>query len=691
VDDSENGLLSDANDSDLNDGTPDLIEMEWETGIRPTDKRSDSDIARDSTITFPEWAWPSVGDRVWVDGYFIFDCAHPKQINGVDHFLTEIHPPRAIASMREQVRNLPGVGLVPVTETDLYIHGRSGYVSDFLCGQISSPSPYPSPPPNCQGKGTPIDGPFSFDIPVPVKPPAAPGAHLVSFVEDGPGNTITITPTLAPHPATDPTSVGVSIDLSLSGVTPDDVYARKIYIGWSVAPTAPIRHFRLTLNKAKLFDDHRSQGEGFGDVRVGDEDCACSFVWMNLDRAPHEWFRLTGYDLPTDDGEDHTNTLDDWDDNQVDGSGELNFSGPTFDFFILNGQSFTLKVNGYGQNCYDSVFGEHDLVTGGADLALCKILLQGDNDQFDHLDQTFGFPDYGVGEQELTSSNSQYKLFLTVKELLMVSLSKVLTSPPSGTVTLGTTVEFTTTIIGFGAIAKLPLEDIFDQRYLKFVSASVPPTAVTEGHLEWGDLEALASGGTSTVQVKYQVVACPPPDQNSVTNVVKVAHAIDSELNVVPTAVASADVSITCLPGVNVVTTLKSGPVSLSNGEAEPIEFEISITNDGETTITKLPLSATFDGNCMDLTYYSVAFNGKFYGPGGEVTLSWDDLTKGAIGVFGFDKALAIADTVELHFLFKPTEVSKACSFSAVVTGAEDEFGQIASSVSDHAGEVITK
>ena len=111
VDPGQEDILSIANDDDPDDVRPvDTIEMEWETGVRPGEKKGDG-----AHPTFPKWAWPSVGDRVWVDGSSIFDCGHPeKELIGfnpdpsfpfpiyLNHYRAEIHPARAIAAMRDQ-------------------------------------------------------------------------------------------------------------------------------------------------------------------------------------------------------------------------------------------------------------------------------------------------------------------------------------------------------------------------------------------------------------------------------------------------------------------------------------------------------------------------------------------------------------------------------------------------------------
>ena len=89
------GLYSDA--AKVINGEP-VIENEWEIGYnnyRDTDR-------------FPPMFWPWPGDRVWMEGRWIFDCGHYNVRVGpdggiiVDGFTTEIHPPRAVAFMRTE-------------------------------------------------------------------------------------------------------------------------------------------------------------------------------------------------------------------------------------------------------------------------------------------------------------------------------------------------------------------------------------------------------------------------------------------------------------------------------------------------------------------------------------------------------------------------------------------------------------
>ncbi len=419
VDPGQEDLLSDVNKPNNEDPVsdasellpPTTIELEWEIGTFPSERGKNA-----PERFFPRWAWPNVGDRVWANGHWIFDCGHGKDVGGVTHHRTEIHPARAIASMRDQVRVLPGTGAtpVPVTATDLYIHGRAGFVVDILnCGMDIIIA---ADPDFCPTKTTPIDDDFEFDIHLPAKP--SPNAVLATFVEDGPGNTIDIAPILEPIPADDPTSIHVTIPLEGSGVGPVDVYARKIYAGWVFPPDPPLRHFRLTLTRMHLHDDNETDPG----------DCECTFFWMNVDRSHNEWFRLVDFEIPTDrdvgilcpDQDD--NVMNDFDGDEgavCGGNGNLNMSGPTFDFFVRDGQPFSIRANGYDQDCLDDHFGDHRFeISTFLDCYLLAAaeLNPGDNDAFPNLEATFGPPDYGVGAR-VVEAGDLYNLQFTIEEI----------------------------------------------------------------------------------------------------------------------------------------------------------------------------------------------------------------------------------------------------------------------------------
>src|SRR6266508_1975769 len=77
VDPGQEDVLSDVGKDDGNDPrSPDTIEVEWETGTFPNE-----DGAGAPERSFPRWAWPSVGDRAFVEGNWIFDCGHGVDTN----------------------------------------------------------------------------------------------------------------------------------------------------------------------------------------------------------------------------------------------------------------------------------------------------------------------------------------------------------------------------------------------------------------------------------------------------------------------------------------------------------------------------------------------------------------------------------------------------------------------------------
>jgi len=344
-------LLSDANLRDrieagpTHEVGPGLIEVEWETN------------------DYPEWARPNVGDRVWTNGNWILDCGHVGE--NTDHHFAEIHPPRAIATTRDQVRTIPGSGTtpVPVKATDLFIHGDGGFATTMLeCGVseiilLNQIGGCPSRPGIAQ----------DYDFDIRLDPPPTPSAVLAWSYEAGPGNTLSPEPQLTPNLDTNPPTLRVHVPLAGSGASNSDVYARKIYAGW-LTPAANLHRYH-----AKL-----TQGTLFSDMDLDPGDCECTAFWMSVNRAETEWVKLDGYDDPTDISSNPLcpgdNTLGDWDDNQGCGSGRLNFHGPDYDFYLANNQDVRMQFGGYDSDCFDSRYGSpHSLEVNGLGMGLCYL------------------------------------------------------------------------------------------------------------------------------------------------------------------------------------------------------------------------------------------------------------------------------------------------------------------------------
>ena len=426
VDPGQEGLLSNVNgpnntDAVLSDSDllpAEEIELEWELGVTPDEKSGDG-----ASPFLPRWVLPNLGDRIWTNGHWVFDCGHSKKIGGalvdlpnggqaivggVEHFRTEIHPGRAIATMRRQAAMLPGSGTtpVPVTATDLYIHGRGGFmVQQLECGidtilvEITN---------SCPIRTSPIEEVYAFDVCLPIRP--TPSAALAWSDVAGPGDSgIDRIPTITPIPAAggcllgpdeydndfdDSTMLHVEVDLAGSGIDPLGVYSRKITAGWLQPPSTPFPHLSLTLDLLTLYADH----EGLA------YDGEFTFWWMGVDKVPvDEWHRLVNYEIPTDDDSgigcfDHTNRLNDMDDEASCGNGQLPFSGPVWEWYQLTDTPFTIHTSGFEQDCYDSHFGSgHFSITDYIDCHFGNFFSEtvnewGNNDALPPLDASIGGP-----------------------------------------------------------------------------------------------------------------------------------------------------------------------------------------------------------------------------------------------------------------------------------------------------------
>jgi hypothetical protein len=400
-----------ANDGADDLTTPTRIGVEWELGTFPRE--------RGQVVPqryFPRWAWPSVGDRVWANGHWVFDCGHGKELGlfvpnpsqtgpsflfvGQEYFRSEIHPARAIASMRQQADTLPGTGTtrVPVTATDLYIHGEAGFVTDILnCGMsiIVDGVNGTGNPDTCPTRTSPIAVNFDFHICLP--PRQSGGAELVWRIENGPGNTVAtpqpkITPVPAPAGCTNDdvadarnpndssesydlnTALHVEIALAGSGVGDVETYARRIVAGWIEPPATPLQHLRLTLDRLNV----HSSGDG---GTIASDDGELTFSFVNVDRAPDEWIRIADYAPVATNG---NSVLNDYDPSLFGDSFTI-LTGAVFDFYVRNGQDVGVSANMYDQDCYDGDFGIHFLSLGTYVGCALDIDETGNNDRLEPI------------------------------------------------------------------------------------------------------------------------------------------------------------------------------------------------------------------------------------------------------------------------------------------------------------------
>jgi hypothetical protein len=420
VDAGQEDILSEGNEVNPSVGVR-TFEIEWETGIHPGEKSGDG-----ADPFYPRPVWASNGDRFWAEGNWIFDCGHSTD----GQYPAEIHPPRAAAAMRQTSYPLYATGAtpVPVTMTDLYIHGRAGFVGDVLnCGMLDTVGNGNS----CSTNTTPIDKDFSFYVCLPERP--ADQAVLTWLVLPGVRNTLSqqlgveevpataICENSGDRPLDTETMLRVTAPLANSGAAPEDVYSRRLIAGWVFPTSEPLHHMQVKLKSMNLHEDHDPPGFA-GEL---------SFSWLNLDADPDPWRRLSDYDIPTDDDAsilcitDHTNVMEDYDDDQKCGNGELRFSGPLYDFYIGNGESYTIRSLGWDQDCYDDFFGDHDNFVQAAiscNINPVNLTERGTNDGLGRVDAQFGpgdVPPYGIGSAalELPTENGDYELRVDISEL----------------------------------------------------------------------------------------------------------------------------------------------------------------------------------------------------------------------------------------------------------------------------------
>lgn len=296
----------------------------------------------------------------------------------------------------------------------------------------------------------------------------------------------------------------------------------------------------------------------------------------------------------------------------------------------------------------------------------------------------------------------------------MLHIAKSLTSPSVAALEDTVTFNIKITNTSPASITELPLDDIFDSRYLEFTSAGIQPGAIVADLIQWSDLTAaaphgfdqnLAQGESFDLDLAFRVIACPPPGSNILTNKTKIQDAvaiINGRHHVIPQFSATDQVRIVCLPEITITKELimpETGPAHIG----DLIEFKITIANTGDTTITELPLVDTFDASCMTLFHRSLASN-SYHESGSVGMIQWDDLTQH--GLLGFGEDLAIGESFTLFTKFRATAETLSCLNTAEVKdtntatddypmpntiGAIDEFDQPVPDVSDSASVRIIR
>jgi hypothetical protein len=227
------------------------LEVEWETAA------------------MPGWVVPTQGDRVHVQGNYIFDCAHAQ-------FRTEIHPARLVMTLRDAAQGwgggngnpysrpgwadtMPGLGSIPVqtTRADVFASSDGGEACDVI---------------SCVGDGTPYNDAYqslddaNYDLFVPAPPKPAGDYQMIWTISRRPlpscfsdDSDCGMDDILASHPervqffaATREGRVGLGIHINFANYAPN---SNALYglgftakVAWNKPADAPPRRVKVTLD-----------------------------------------------------------------------------------------------------------------------------------------------------------------------------------------------------------------------------------------------------------------------------------------------------------------------------------------------------------------------------------------------------------------------------------------------------------
>lgn len=106
-----------------------------------------------------------------------------------------------------------------------------------------------------------------------------------------------------------------------------------------------------------------------------------------------------------------------------------------------------------------------------------------------------------------------------------VQIQKSLSGATASILDVGEEITFTIRITNSGdtRLVTIPVQDLFDETVLGFLSASIPPTDTPAGAVRWSDAGDLDPGEAVAVDVRFEVVG----DASTITNVAEVQTVID--------------------------------------------------------------------------------------------------------------------------------------------------------------------
>ena len=332
-------------------------------------------------------------------------------------------------------------------------------------------------------------------------------------------------------------------------------------------------------------------------------DCECTFFYINLDKAPDEWYRLADWwketcnisvDIPVVGSEciDH-NTLGDYDSDEGLGNGLLDFTGPTFDFVVPDGQSFNLRTFGYDQDCQEDLFNPLFVTPhlwNAVEYALCYYAVaittfeQGKNDDFDRLNvcfvgtdegqcQPYGEEDppevvtgYGVGHQDLHAAGGDFDMEFTVSEQPVdgdtADLATAKSCSHDGEVALAGA-PFTCTVTVTNAGPSLPTGAVLSDTLATALAGSTYTLSTPTFTTTLGNVTSAAQSCTVT----------PPNAFSCAIDTVPVGGSVTATVTVTPSQPGSFDNSAS-------VTATTTDPNTANNSASANVKVFLSVQID---------------------------------------------------------------------------------------------------------------
>ena len=266
--------------------TQDLIEVEWESGLGADNDSNacHSDNESGNSCGFFSaghtrreliWNWPTAGDHVHVEGYWIWDRGHPPAV-------TEIHPPRLVATQRNLLSTLtfPGqAGFVIATRTDVFASGDGDALSNNRTGAPSFVRRVPM-----------SEKDYTFKVTHNVPPPTRAAQLHWGFVPHA-GDSFARDPIIRQDSEIRPDgtvhllpSVTVTLPWNSRGAPDTAVFARTFYVWWATADNVSdltVTHgvaadyhprlFKVTMNYVLMnagASDMLEPGTGQGDMEL---------------------------------------------------------------------------------------------------------------------------------------------------------------------------------------------------------------------------------------------------------------------------------------------------------------------------------------------------------------------------------------------------------------------------------------